>query len=203
MPAASSSFRKMLILGIVLFFCMGQVNLVHADPQGPIQDAINAAPAGGTVDISAGTYSESLVISKNITLRGASSATTLLQPAGSGQRVIRVTTGNNLRLENLTVTGGNLVSDVGGGVYLENGGLELVSCVVSNNSADYGGGVFQAGSGGYLIATDSQVTGQYSYKPRRGPLCRRLRHADQYHPQRKYCRLAWRRSPCDPGHLFN
>ena len=150
MPAASSSFRKMLILGIVLFFCMGQVNLVHADPQGPVQDAINAAPAGGTVDISAGTYSESLVISKNITLRGASSATTLLQPANSGERVIRVTTGNNLRLENLTVTGGNLVSDVGGGVYLENGGLELVSCVVSNNSASYGGGVFLSGTGSDL-----------------------------------------------------
>ena len=83
MPAASSSFRKMLILGIVLFFCMGQVTLVQADPQGPVQDAINAAPAGGTVDILAGTYSENLVISKNITLRGLPAP-----PPSSSRRIL-------------------------------------------------------------------------------------------------------------------
>jgi predicted outer membrane repeat protein len=100
-----------------------------------------------------------LVVDKNLTLRGASSATTILQPAGSGQRVIMVTSGHNLRLENLTITGGSVPSSAGGGVYLENGGLELVSCVISNNSASYGGGVFQAGTSSSLIATDSQILG--------------------------------------------
>ncbi len=112
-----------------------------------------------SVDISAGTHSESLVIDKNITLRGVSSATTIIQPAEAEQRVIMVTSGHNLRLENLTITGGSLPSSAGGGVYLENGGLELVSCVVSNNAASYGGGIFQRGTSSSLIATDSQILG--------------------------------------------
>ncbi len=47
----------------------------------------------------------------------------------------------------------------GGGVYLENGGLELVSCVISSNNASYGGGVFQVGESGYVTATDSLIQG--------------------------------------------
>ena len=37
--------------------------------------------------------------------------------------------------------------------------MELVSCVVSNNSADYGGGVFLSGPGSDLTAIDSLIEG--------------------------------------------
>ncbi len=58
-----------------------------------IQDMINAAPDGGTVNIPAGTYSESLTINKNLILRGASMNTTILRPSVTGQGVITVTAG--------------------------------------------------------------------------------------------------------------
>ncbi|MBS1245365.1 MAG: Pectinesterase [Chloroflexi bacterium] len=70
-----------------------------------IQAAIDAAHDGDVVSIPSGTYTESLTVNKTLTLTGVSSATTIIQ-AVTGQRVITVTAGYDLRLENLTVTGG-------------------------------------------------------------------------------------------------
>ena len=127
-----------------------------AAPTDTIQSMINNATAGGTVNIAAGTYTESLTVNKTLTLTGVSSGTTLIQ-AVTGQRVITVTDGNNLRLENLTVTGGQAGSDVGGGVYLANGSLTLINSRIVSNSAVYGGGVFQDGAGGRVDAINSVI----------------------------------------------
>ena len=117
---------------------------VQAAPTGTLQTWINNAPSGGTVIIPAGTYTESLTVNKTLTLTGVSSGTTTIQ-AVSGQRVITVTSGHDLRLENLTITGGQ-TGDAGGGVYLVNGSLTLVNSRLVSNAAAYGGGVFQSGA---------------------------------------------------------
>ncbi|MFN8597302.1 MAG: choice-of-anchor Q domain-containing protein [Anaerolineae bacterium] len=128
-----------------------------ATPAATLQSLIDAAPNGGTVNVAAGTYTESLTVNKTLTLTGVSSATTIIQ-AVAGQRVITVTAGNNLRLENLTVTGGHPSGAVGGGIIvLNNGSLTLINSRVANNSADYGGGVFQGGSGGRVDAIGSRI----------------------------------------------
>lgn len=137
-------------LGILLAMPLGQ-----AAADGTIQALINAAPSGGTVTVPAGTYHESLTVNKNLTIVGASSSTTIIQ-AVTGQRTITVTAGNNLRLENLTVTGGQTAQG-GGGILLAGGSLTLVDCVVSGNSAAYGGGVFQEGTGGRLDMIGSRI----------------------------------------------
>jgi hypothetical protein len=129
---------------------------VQAAPAGVIQSMIDNAPPGSTVHIPAGTYNESLTVSKTLTLTGVSSGTTTIQ-AVTGQRVITVTSGNDLRLENLTVTGGQAPGQGGGGIVIISGSLTLANCHIVNNSANYGGGVYQAGDGGRVDVINSRI----------------------------------------------
>ncbi|MHB9034513.1 MAG: right-handed parallel beta-helix repeat-containing protein, partial [Anaerolineae bacterium] len=148
--AASLAFGLLLGFGVLV-----PLRQVQAAPIGSIQDLIDHAPAGGTVNISAGVYNESLTVNKTLTLTGITSSTTIIQ-AAAGQRVITVTAGSSLRLVNLTLTGGQ-TADSGGGVFVANGSLALVNCVISNNSAAYGGGVFQADASGRVDAVGSRI----------------------------------------------
>ena len=141
-----------LLLGVGLLVTL---HTAQAAPAATIQAMINAAANGSTINIPAGTYTESLTVNKTLTLTGLSSDTTVIR-AVAGQRVITVTSGNNLRLENLTVTGGQ-TADVGGGVNLKNGSLTLVNCHIISNSAAYGGGVFQEGAAGRVDAIGSWI----------------------------------------------
>ena len=127
----------------------------QAATTGTLQTWINNASNGDTIVIPAGTYNESLTVNKTLTLTGVSSSTTIIQ-AVTGQRVITVTSGNNLRLENLTVTGGQ-TNDVGGGVKLLNGSLTLINSRIISNTAAYGGGVFQEGTNGRVNAIGSRI----------------------------------------------
>ena len=127
-----------------------------ATPVVTLQSLIDAAPNGGTVNVAAGTYNESLTVNKTLTLTGVSSGTTIIQ-AVAGQHVITVTSGYNLRLENLTITGGHPSGAVGGGVFVMSGSLTLINVRIAGNSADYGGGVFQSGQGGRVDATNSRI----------------------------------------------
>ncbi len=148
---------KAMVLAVLwLGLMVGWLHVAQAGPSATIQSMIDAAPDGGTVNIPSGTYTESLTVNKTLTLTGVSSATTIIQ-AVTGQRVITVTSGHNLRLENLTVTGGHPTSDVGGGVYAADGSLLIVNCRIADNSADYGGGVFQTGAGGRVDVTGSRI----------------------------------------------
>ena len=89
---------------------------VLAAPGDPtLQERINDAADGATLDIAAGTYVENLTIhDKNISLRGANRTTTIIQAASSSQCVITADSNKGTRLENLTITGGH-PSGVGGG----------------------------------------------------------------------------------------
>ena len=144
----------LLMVGVVLSL-LGASGTAQAAPSATIQSLIDAAPDGGIVNIPSGTYTESLTVNKTLTLTGVSSATTILQ-AVTGQRVITATSGHNLRLENLTVTGGHPSGSVGGGIFAANN-LQLVNCRIANNSADYGGGVFQEANAGRVDAIGSRI----------------------------------------------
>ena len=144
----------LLMIGVVLSL-PGAPGAAQAAPSATIQSMIDAAPDGGTVSIPSGTYTESLTVNKTLTLTGVSSATTIIQ-AITGQRVITVTSGHNLRLENLTVTGGHPSGTVGGGIFAA-GNLQIVNCRIANNSADYGGGVFQEDASGRVDVIGSRI----------------------------------------------
>jgi hypothetical protein len=150
------SFAIGLALGLLLGLSVLVTRpAVQAAPSVTLQSLIDAAPAGGTIILPANTFHESLTVNKTLTLTGVSSSTTIIQ-AVTGQRVITVTSGHDLRLENLTVTGGQ-TNDVGGGIYLANGSLKLVNCRIANNSAAYGGGIFQVSLSGRVDVINSRI----------------------------------------------
>jgi predicted outer membrane repeat protein len=151
-----------IIVSLALGLLLGLSVLVMqpaamAAATGMLQTLIDNAPNGGTINVSPGTYTESLTVNKTLTLTGVSSSTTIIQ-AVTGQRVITVTAGHDLRLENLAVTGGQSGGG-GGGIYLQNGNgsLTLVNCRIANNSATYGGGVFQEGASGRVDVIGSRI----------------------------------------------
>ncbi len=145
-----------LLVGLSVLITLQPVRAASSMPAVTIQSLIDAAPNGGTVNVAAGTYNESLTVNKTLTLTGVSSGTTIIQ-AVAGQRVIAVDNGYNLRLENLTITGGHPSGAVGGGVFVMSGSLTLINVRIAGNSADYGGGVFQSGQGGRVDVSNSRI----------------------------------------------
>ncbi len=150
----------LLLAALSLAMWFGLINVrstaAQAAPAGTIQDLIDGTPDGGTVNIAAGTYVESLTVNKTLTLTGVSSATTTIV-AVTNQRVITVTAGHNLRLENLTLTGGQAIGSGGGGVLAAGGNVQIVNSRIVSNSAEWGGGVFQEGGSGRVDVIGSRI----------------------------------------------
>ena len=112
---------------------------------GSIQVCIDAAADGDTIVIPAGTYTESLTLSKAVSLTGENRDTTIIH-AVTGQRVLTVTgatISNSVVISGLTFTGGNLSGpeycpkQCGGGVFVtDTAYLTIQNVLFSNNAAD-------------------------------------------------------------------
>ncbi len=70
-----------------------------------IGEALAAAPEGAVIEIAAGTYTESLVIDRPISLRAAEDGEALLAPSAD-EPVIAVTDTESVTIEGLTIVGG-------------------------------------------------------------------------------------------------
>lgn len=145
--------------------CDGQLDEIIACATGgdftTIQAAVDAAPAGGAVNVCAGSYGR-LSINKPVVVAVIEGVATL---NGGGSTVVNITgTGEELvSLTGFTITGGgggvrcsgskvhldslnihdNAINGSGGGVYLNNCTGVLANSSIKNNRADQGGGVFQ------------------------------------------------------------
>ena len=96
-----------------------------------------------------------LHLNKPVSLIGLGAGATFV--ALSDQRVLTVTDSaitQTTRIDKLTFTGGNLTSDIGGGIYIENGAPLLSNVVVTGNMASSGGGIY---AGDSLHAIDLTV----------------------------------------------
>ncbi len=100
-----------------------------------ICNAVNRIQEGGTILLS-GTFKlkKQINIKKNLTIKGQ--GTTILDGTAANDRVIRCE--GNITLENLTITGGD--SSNGGGVKLDGGEVNIISCDITGNKAELGGG---------------------------------------------------------------
>jgi predicted outer membrane repeat protein len=127
-----------------------------------IQEAIDLTPPGGTVNIPAGVYTESLTLYKPVSLIGAGRGNTIVN-AVTGERVLTVT-GSTITpstvIANFTLRGGDVRGRAGqgfgGGVLIATGARPTFANVaVSDNQADLGGGVFV--DSGAVDLVDSEI----------------------------------------------
>ncbi|MHA1305052.1 MAG: right-handed parallel beta-helix repeat-containing protein, partial [Candidatus Heimdallarchaeaceae archaeon] len=75
------------------------------NPYATIQKAIDEIPEGGTVNVADGTYTENLVIDKDITLQSSGAAAdTIINAADSSNYVVKITA-DGVTLDGFTITG--------------------------------------------------------------------------------------------------
>lgn len=127
-----------------------------------IQCLIDVADPGETVTVPAGVYTESLVLSKAVSVTGVSSATVTVQ-APANQRVMLITgtqVTSDVVISGMTFTGGNTTAN-GGGVYVTNGAQpRFEDMIITNNAArNRGGGIYMDSAGAALRVENSQFTG--------------------------------------------
>jgi hypothetical protein len=134
-------FVKSVLLAIALFgFASLTANAAPIAVPGDyatIQAAVNAASAGATITVAAGTYVEQVVIARDLTIKGAGEDRTIIQAPPtltpfalqSGRPVaaiVRITDGAHVYLSDVTVSGPLPCSDVGVGINVaKNATLEL------------------------------------------------------------------------------
>lgn len=125
---------------------------------GSIQACIDAASDGDTIVIPAGTYTESLTLSKPVSLTGVNSTTTIIH-AVANQRVITVTgatISNSVVISGLTFTGGS--ADNGGGVLINDTAQPLIqNVIITHNIASAAGGGIYAEQGSPLVVNNAIV----------------------------------------------
>jgi hypothetical protein len=130
-----------------------------------LQGCINSLSDGDTINISAGTYTESFTLDRAVNLIGADSgSTTFIALANS--RVFTVTGSTidgSVVISGFTVTGGHptgtKISDYGGGIQITGTAAPLLSnLIISNNVAAAGGGIYVYHAGALTLTSVSLIS---------------------------------------------
>jgi hypothetical protein len=101
---------------------------------------VQMVDAGGTINVAAGTFFESLSINKSLTLRGAQAGIDARTRPGTPAVESILTNGvyiaaNNVALDGFTVQGADAVGDLGPGVYLvgSTSGHQVLNNIIQDN----------------------------------------------------------------------
>jgi predicted outer membrane repeat protein len=117
-----------------------------------VQEAINHAENGDTIQISSGVYTENINISdKIITLEGVDKDTTILDGNHLGQ-VLVIVDNAEVILNNLTVRNGQ--GTQGGGIRAENSQLTIQNSLLTNNKTIDSGSSLGSGAAIFAVSTD-------------------------------------------------
>lgn len=138
----------------------------NTGPKQTIHGGMDAAAAGGTIHVAAGTYTEVIWIGKNLTLSGAGALFTFINPDYLGDPVLQVSTGGSSPSVQAIISGFTIQNGSnddftgnGGGVWVGSSCTAyLAGCNIINNEADMGGGVF-INDGATVYLTDCRIAG--------------------------------------------
>ena len=136
-------------------------NITQATNHPTLQDAVNSANAGDTIEIGAGTLCENVNIDKALTIRGAGKDATVIDGAFLDRCVFVDVPGGSgglFRLEGVTLVNGSFAG-FGGGLLVDADILttEIVDVCFLNNSGTNYGGFFK--NGGADTASSTLIDG--------------------------------------------
>ncbi|MEZ6195889.1 MAG: hypothetical protein R3F20_09180, partial [Planctomycetota bacterium] len=146
-----------------------------------IQDGIDAAIDGDTVQVAPGTYLESLdFLGKRIAVVGTGADITTIDGSTLSAPVVTMDNGEGAGtfLKGFTITGGTGVnpnpsapgaSSAAGGIYISRGGIpttpltldpvSICNCRISGNNAGSGGGILLVGWTADLVVSNCEISG--------------------------------------------
>jgi hypothetical protein len=93
-------------------------------------DTINFDPSVGTVTL---TTAE-LAIDKSLTLSGAPQMVTVARASQTEFRIFHVMPDHSVEIDGLTISGGHITGDNGGGILNDNSTLTIAHCTVNGNT---------------------------------------------------------------------
>jgi hypothetical protein len=131
-----------------------------------IQTTINNASPGEEIRVQTGTFTESLVITKSLTLEGgyngdfsSRTGTTVIAPA-SGRVISVVGSGITVAIDGFEIRGGNAGSGNGGGIHVDveaGSSVTIINNFIHDNAAADGGGIYAEADVSALAITGNDV----------------------------------------------
>jgi hypothetical protein len=130
------------------------ITVTNGNDSGPgsLRQALADANEGATInfDPSVGTVTlttAELVITKSLTLSGAPQTVTLARASQTEFRIFHVMPGHSVEIDGLTISGGHITGDNGGGILNDNSTLTIAHCTVSGNAIVSASSGFNSGGG--------------------------------------------------------
>jgi hypothetical protein len=112
-------------------------------------DTINFDASVGTVILA----TAELAIDKSVTLSGAPQTVTVVRASQTEFRIFHVMPGHSVEINGLTISGGHITGDNGGGILNDNSTLTIAHCTVNGNAIvsassenNFGGGIHNSGT---------------------------------------------------------
>lgn len=110
-----------------------------------VGQAVQAVPAGSTLNLLAGTYVENLVITKSLTIQGQGAGLTILD-GGGRDTVLIIDDIVAVTIKDVTIQNGRSLE--GGGIFNPNSAITISNSIIQNNDAlcGEGGGILNFGT---------------------------------------------------------
>ncbi len=162
MPKAVLAFALVALAGVpaqaTIYWvdddtCPGYGSGIPGDPYCSIQSGIDAASAGDTVKVAAGTYFETVTMKSGVAIQGAGQGVSVIDGGAGGSVVTAVDVDSTATLDGFTITNGGSTL-YGGGMYNQNSSPTVSNCTFSENSTE----IISIGKGGGMFNVNSSPT---------------------------------------------